>query len=218
MRHRLLGIVIGSRATAVAIISHYYCYRSPCPTPPLLSSPPLPRSFPARRPILRRFAVRSADRPMEITRRVNLTLDLVSECASVDFFRFERFETGGWWLLKFYAIPSPLIFVRSLEVGGSLVPILLVILNWKCWNETERWWRCVRSPVWSNLKLLLLLRLKLYGIILRIIRWSQIESQIWRIIIYITNRCVVLYGKGYIWLYNSILNFHLRRNESASMK
>ena len=35
MRHRLLGIVIGSRATAVAIISHYYCYRSPCPTLPL---------------------------------------------------------------------------------------------------------------------------------------------------------------------------------------
>ncbi|KYQ59732.1 hypothetical protein ALC60_01116 [Trachymyrmex zeteki] len=28
MRHRLLGIVIGSRATAVAIIFHYYCYRS----------------------------------------------------------------------------------------------------------------------------------------------------------------------------------------------
>jgi len=28
MRHRLLGIVIGSRATAVAIIFHYYCHRS----------------------------------------------------------------------------------------------------------------------------------------------------------------------------------------------
>lgn len=159
MRHRLLGIVIGSRATAVAIISHYYCYRSPCPTPPLLSSPSL---FPCSTTDI--ATIRGTlGRPMEITRRVNLTLDLVSECASVDFFRFERFETGGWWLLKFYAIPSPLIFVRSLEVGGSLVPILLVILNWKCWNETERWWRCVRSPVWSNLKLLLLLCSKLYG-------------------------------------------------------
>lgn len=38
MRHRLPGIVIGSRATAVAIIFHYYCYRSAFPASPHLSS------------------------------------------------------------------------------------------------------------------------------------------------------------------------------------
>lgn len=74
MRHRLLGIVIGSRATAVAIISHYYCYRSPCPTPPLPH--PLP-PFPS--PTTDIATIRGTlGRPMGITLRVNLTLDLVS--------------------------------------------------------------------------------------------------------------------------------------------
>lgn len=51
MRHRLLGIVIGSRATAVAIIFHYYCYRSAYPAlpPSLARSRSLPQPS---RPIL----------------------------------------------------------------------------------------------------------------------------------------------------------------------
>lgn len=80
MRHRLLGIVIGSRATAVAIISHYYCYRSPCPTLPL---PFHLSSLSSRCPSADIATIRGVlDRPMEIT-SVNLTLDLVSECAFV---------------------------------------------------------------------------------------------------------------------------------------
>ena len=80
MRHRLLGIVIGSRATAVAIISHYYCYRSPCPTLPL---PFHLSSLFSRCPSADIATIRGVlERPMEIT-WVNLTLDLVSECAFV---------------------------------------------------------------------------------------------------------------------------------------
>lgn len=63
---------------------------------------------------------------MEITPRVNLTLDLVSECASADSFDS---KDRGLVITKFYAIPSPLIFVHLSGELGSLVPILLVILN-----------------------------------------------------------------------------------------
>lgn len=77
MRHRLLGIVIGSRATAVAIIFHYYCYRSAFPTMP----PPLGLAFFLLLPptdIVTTCGV--LHRRIEIT-RVNLTFDLISECA-----------------------------------------------------------------------------------------------------------------------------------------
>ncbi|KYN10256.1 hypothetical protein ALC57_17630 [Trachymyrmex cornetzi] len=84
MRHRLLGIVIGSRATAVAIIFHYYCYRSAFPTMP----PPPGLAFFLLLPptdIVTTCGV--LRRRIEIT-RVNLTFDLISENRSLPILRY----------------------------------------------------------------------------------------------------------------------------------
>ncbi|KYN05067.1 hypothetical protein ALC62_04055 [Cyphomyrmex costatus] len=84
MRHRLLGIVIGSRATAVAIIFHYYCYRSAFPTMP----PPPGLAFFLLLPptdIVTTCGV--LRRRIEIT-RVNLTFDLISENRSLPSLRY----------------------------------------------------------------------------------------------------------------------------------
>lgn len=77
MRHRLLGIVIGSRATAVAIIFHYYCYRSVFPAMP---SPPGLAFFLLLLPTDIVTTCGVLHRRIEIT-RVNLTFDLILECA-----------------------------------------------------------------------------------------------------------------------------------------
>lgn len=79
MRHRLLGIVIGSRATAVAIIFHYYCYRSAYSA--LSPAPALPFRLPST-PTDTVTTCGVLRRGIEIT-RVNLTFDLISECTFV---------------------------------------------------------------------------------------------------------------------------------------
>ncbi|KYM87495.1 hypothetical protein ALC53_03394 [Atta colombica] len=82
MRHRLLGIVIGSRATAVAIIFHYYCYRSA-----FLTMPPGLAFFLLLPPTDIVTTCGVLHRRIEIT-RVNLTFDLISENRSLPILRY----------------------------------------------------------------------------------------------------------------------------------
>lgn len=81
MRHRLLDIVIGSRAAAVAIIFHYYCYRfrsTSLHLSPFLPPPRPPRSIDDVTDVV------APGQRIETT-RVNLTFHLIPECILRDY-------------------------------------------------------------------------------------------------------------------------------------